>query len=207
MREWLTAILTGYEYFKARFLNVSPQNRCKTFPPPDVTGRLPPRELAARHGDTWLLPYIRPAGRRNSRQSNQRECIKMSAYVVDKKTIDRIVTYIFREYGYRDQDILHRYYPQLVAENENVLGQRLWKLNVDAVNCRYEENNPVELYQWSPEHCGLIQTLKSLQCLIYQCAEGNIPDTNLYKDLERLEKSIMSKIIDALPEYNAAQWG
>ena len=119
--------------------------------------------------------------------------LKMSAYIVEKKTIDRIVTYLDRKYH--------------GAENPNQTGQRLWNLNTKAVDQRYDEKIPVELYKFSPEPCGKVQLLKSLHCFLYQCSEGNVPESELYRDVDRLSNNLAVEIIDAMPEYQSSEWG
>ena len=52
-----------------------------------------------------------------------------------------------------------------------------------------------------------IQVLKSMRCLSYQCAEGNIPDMQLYKMLDELIELLKNFIIDSLSEYEKAEWG
>jgi hypothetical protein len=41
---------------------------------------------------------------------------------------------------------------------------------------------------------------------LYQCAEGNVLKTSLYKDLDKLSCDIADKIISDLPEYKNAEW-
>ena len=65
----------------------------------------------------------------------------MSAYVVEKKTIDRIVTWIT---GQISEPYLRNCLPELATKTEKQLGQKLWSMNVKAVDQRYQEQNPVE---------------------------------------------------------------
>lgn len=51
------------------------------------------------------------------------------------------------------------------------------------------------------------QLLKSLQCYLYQCSEGKVPECDLYKALENLEQQIQTDIVCHLPEYEQANWG
>lgn len=91
----------------------------------------------------------------------------------------------------------------------------LFRANVEAVNYRYShlpeviENQPeVPLLtrnsywpKWSP-----VQLLKHLQCLSYQMSEGEIPETQIYKDLDRLISAIALSIVNHTPEYDKAKW-
>ncbi|CDM57390.1 hypothetical protein [Rhizobium favelukesii] len=95
------------------------------------------------------------------------------------------------------------------------LGQVLWQLNALAV---YEANNEdlgalmgtIATYKQesrpdpSPDEW---QRYKSLQCLIYQCAEGTVPDTDLYKAMEDAETRIavrLTGVSDPQTAKNAA---
>ncbi len=126
----------------------------------------------------------------------------MSAYIVEKKTIDRIVTYIAQHVN---TGALDAYYPTLAVEPDK-LGQRLWKMNTDAVDQRYSESNPVRLYKhdWVPGH--KMQVFKSLRCFLYQCSEGDVPETDLFKDTESLMHTIALEIISDMPQYENAEW-
>ena len=52
----------------------------------------------------------------------------------------------------------------------------------------------------------LADSLKALQCLIYQCSEGNIPETDAYQALKAAESAIAIAIAEAHPAYAAAGW-
>ncbi len=127
----------------------------------------------------------------------------MSAYVVEKKTIDRIVTWITER---ERSESLYYYCPELATKRPEQLGQKLWNMNCKAVDQRYDESNPVELYRHRYELCDKMQAYKSMRCLLYQCAEGNVPETALYKDLERYTFGLADSIISYLAEYRMAEW-
>jgi len=135
-------------------------------------------------------------------------------YIVNKKTIDKIVTHI-----YQQLETVKSYYPaiyQASQENGNgglqpvnpqKLGQRLWAMNVKAVNTRYNERNPVELYRFDSCVSRPIQTYKSLQCYLYQCLEGDVPQLPLYQGLQQISTDMANTIISNLSEYEEADWG
>lgn len=132
----------------------------------------------------------------------------MSAYIVEKKTIDRIVTYINEKYSAYPA-YFEAQYPAIYAAyqgNLNKLGQNLWAMNVQAVDQRYGENNPVSLYRY--EYCPAdnIQVFKSLRGYLYQCTEGDVPESALYKDLDRLADTLAREIVINLPAYEQAEW-
>ena len=147
----------------------------------------------------------------------------MSAFIVTKTHIDHVVAAIMqigvatgsvteeedKHGGFRDR-----------------LGQWLIEMNIRAVDCRYNERNPVPLYRntymgSAKTLAELVKRYKAIQCLAYQCAEGNVPETPLYKQLIAAENTVASMIIpghpdlqyfDAsdiigrMPEYKAAPW-
>lgn len=120
----------------------------------------------------------------------------MSAYIVDKKTIDRVVTYMterdsFMEFG-------------VISPDE--MGQSLWQLNTDSVNSRYNEANVCDVYKYSRTPTTAVQTLKSLVCLMYQSCEEDCYKKELYLLLVKLKNQIAIDICYDLPEYDAAEW-
>ena len=91
---------------------------------------------------------------------------------------------------------------------EQAFAEAMQALNIKAVDVRYSENNDQPVIRWSP--CGqpLIPTLKALECWIYQCGEGDIPETSdLYKAMAYFANCMRREIISALPEYDKAEWG
>lgn len=136
--------------------------------------------------------------------------------MVDNKTIQRILSFIYQtEYG---SHAYHYSYVRgrleelnynLSEEGLSELGTDMLSLNRAAVNDRYnEEVGVVEVFKFSLNlQVSKIQVLKSIQCYLYQCAEGDIPERELYKVLRQLEVAIMHSIINAMPEYEAATWG
>jgi hypothetical protein len=58
------------------------------------------------------------------------------------------------------------------------------------------------------EAVSLMQVLKSLQCWLYQCNEGNVPATAVYGLFDTAgHLYLMDTIITKLPEYEQAEWG
>ena len=135
----------------------------------------------------------------------------MSAYIVEKETIDRIVTYIHNQ----PIAVIENSFPAIYQAYQNgnkwpdnqALGQRLWVMNTKAVDTRYDENNPFELYRFDFRVSRPVQIYKSCRCYLYQCAEGDVPESPLYQDLEKLCTRLATEIISGLPEYDQADWG
>jgi hypothetical protein len=89
----------------------------------------------------------------------------------------------------------------------------MFQLNIAGVDARYGSGEAVKFrkldYRYHvTEPVPLVQVLKSLQCWLYQCNEGAVPETELYKLFDAdVQMYLMSKIIDTLPEYHKAEWG
>lgn len=145
----------------------------------------------------------------------------MSAYVVSEKTLGRILRY-FDAISF-DNERKHLLSPLqeagyllrlsqstgLFYKDFSDLAQDMIKMNCQAVNFRYEteENKP---YQWTsnlPNLPPLIQAIKSLDCFLYQCSEGDFPETPLYKALDSVRLKMYSHFVQYCPEYNACDWG
>jgi len=132
----------------------------------------------------------------------------MSSFFVSKATIDACVAAIHHNAAY------HRDHGMLYATSMDSLGKELWELNRDAIAARYrgdviechDYEGQIAAYKYKTTFPTMIQMLKSLQCLIYQCSEGKIPERETYKALERVETLLKNQIISDLPAYKAAKW-
>jgi hypothetical protein len=107
-------------------------------------------------------------------------------------------------------------------EGYTKLGRELYALNADAVAQRYEEPMDLELAQsyefaknWSgpwlmvpgtPPAATDVEQYKALCCLIYQCSEGDVPETKLYKLLVKHRQDLAERIVHDLPAYDLAPW-
>jgi hypothetical protein len=134
----------------------------------------------------------------------------MSAFIVGTGTMNRVVQAIVhvcpdfdgeptRPPAVRLQDVGTR------------LGIKLYRLNAEAVRQRYDQSDPVPLFRSTQVEAPRtrkerIACFKALQCLIYQCSEGDVPDTPLYRQLETVRYVLAARIIADLPEYQAAGW-
>jgi hypothetical protein len=129
----------------------------------------------------------------------------MSAFIVDGKTIDRIVTFIIdnrREFNGLTTSTVR---PEGVG---TVIGQQLYRLNTDAVNQRYTENDPGPRYHFKPVgKLSDIQAYKSISCFLYQCSEGDVPERPLFKELSELHDDLAHRIVGSTAPYDRAEWG
>ena len=124
----------------------------------------------------------------------------MSSFIVTDKTISRICTSL--AIG-QDTISLTR------------LGRRLLKMNIRATGQRYPDKpyldeqqakKAINTFNYDPAYCNKYQELKSLQCYLYQCSEGTIPQTKLYRELRKHETELINAIISSIPEYDKAEW-
>ncbi len=132
----------------------------------------------------------------------------MSAYVVENKTINKIITFLngnqdMRSYLYHSKGI-----DLDTHEKSQNFGQRLLALNIQAVNERYNESESVfQPFEFHYELTDEIGAYKALRCLIYQCSEGDVPKTELYKTLNDIENYMAHLIISRLKIYDERPWG
>lgn len=149
----------------------------------------------------------------------------MSSFIVSNATINRIVAVL--EYATQWK----RLFPNPAYINETLqvfspksakdLGQRLYDLNVAAVNHRYpdtidninnmpgaiDENGDHVPYKYMSTLPGnRFQGLKAIDCLVYQCSEGDTINHPLYKALKEYGLAICSDIVGDMPEYENAVW-
>jgi hypothetical protein len=145
--------------------------------------------------------------------------LSMSAFIVADKTINNIVTWLDSALAeaYGTITIRHKLlelgFDASVAGWAERLGYAMFQLNVIAVAARYgsgeaKKFRPLD-YRYRLTHSvPLVQVLKSLQCWLYQCNEGDVPQTALYGLFDNdVQVYLMTEIIDALPEYQSAIWG
>ena len=139
----------------------------------------------------------------------------MSAFIVSEGCMKNIIYNLYWDYKFKDRaDFLLREHGINChsVDDFNNLYINLYKLNQEAVKQRYNEpdnSNYITIPDkpdWDQGTVNKYQALKSIQCLLYQCSEGTVPETKLYKFLEAFEKRYMHYIIDDIPEYDKARW-
>jgi hypothetical protein len=140
----------------------------------------------------------------------------MSAFMVADKTINYIVNWLRREIERLpiiSQKLKEAGFDTSVPGWAEKLGQAMFQLNTEAVNARYgngqaEKFRKLDYRFEHTEAVSLMQVLKSLQCWVYQCNEGDVPTTELYGLLDTdVQMYLMDTIITKLPEYEKANWG
>lgn len=92
----------------------------------------------------------------------------------------------------------------------NDIYKQIKKMNYDAVFERYKDGYEIEFKKIEPFwFTGRVthQDFKTLQCYLYQCCEGDVSETKLYKALEKLKSRVAEYIIENQKEYEEAEWG
>ncbi len=141
--------------------------------------------------------------------------MNMSAYMVEDKTINRVVTWLKHQVGsssFALSFLAREYDVDLTSDQwDETLAQVMFQMNCDGVNARYGEGEAERFrslnFTYKPEdYHSLAQVLKSLQCWKYQCDEANVPETKLYQFFEEAEHHLALQIVMGLPEYEKAAW-
>lgn len=138
----------------------------------------------------------------------------MSTFLVENETIDRILTLIDKRRRKSEwfMELLER---ELSIDCGDViwqtqLGQKMLDLNQLALGYRYgdDELSLRYVFRSAPGLISEVQMFKSMQCWLYQCCEGDIPETSkLYKAFrEKIEGQSAISIVSNSPEYEEADW-
>jgi Asp-tRNA(Asn)/Glu-tRNA(Gln) amidotransferase B subunit len=121
----------------------------------------------------------------------------MSAFIVSNKTINRVLG-------------LYAWVDTTGQFDAQAKGAELMRMNAEAVNFRYSESYDPPAYSFRPDNLmslnAKVQAVKSARCLRYQCCEGDVPESQLYKELSDIVEEAQSMIVAGLPEYESAEW-
>ena len=131
----------------------------------------------------------------------------LSAFVVQDHTINRVLSTL-NAHDRRAAETLAFAHDCATLDE---LGAAMFALNVRAVDARYGEGQAGEFrdlgYQFRLEMpVAMVAALKALNCWLYQCAEGDVPATPLYKAMDELSNRWAHEIVSRLPEYDRARW-
>lgn len=146
----------------------------------------------------------------------------MSAYIVSRDTMHAVVTSIidhhdqwyntdtYRSWNPGDPMPAAEFWGASLITAGTRIGRALFRLNNRAMGARYSEGpDPIAAsYVFVPmPRLDPFQKLKCIECLTYQCMEGVIPETSLFRALERAGLEQARSIAISLPQYEAASWG
>jgi sulfur relay (sulfurtransferase) DsrF/TusC family protein len=142
----------------------------------------------------------------------------MSSFLIEDSSINKIVTFLIKcsysneiYYGEINKILVKYGFNLNYIENKNLEAEKLARymksLNLSAINYRYnEENKDYNIKFEEIDEKNLFQILKSLECFLYQCSEGEIPQENLFKMLEQITYILKDLIINSLKDYKTAKW-
>jgi hypothetical protein len=144
----------------------------------------------------------------------------MSAYIVDKRIIDALVTVAY--YGPKNElpvapwnvwgGFRPHYMMQDIVKDDmtpDELGRILWQTNHDSVNARYDEDTLVPEYTFErvpiAQRPTAAQTINILSCYEYQSCEH---DEWIGSPAFLFCVQLLSKLVNRMPDVrNAANWG
>ena len=140
--------------------------------------------------------------------------MSMSAFLVKDRTIHKILTQIDVTFGLSENWMKRTLETQLGVDFSDPdwrtkLGQKMWDLNQLSLGYRYGDTPVKFTYTFQPVLCTPIQGFKALQCWLYQCMEGEIPEhSKLYQFFEKVyAPRLAESIIMSTQEYQEAEWG
>ena len=114
----------------------------------------------------------------------------MSAFIVTDATIDRVV-----------EAFAHiNACPSLTTHE---IGAALARMNRRAVNWRYNTRVTASRYSFKARRASLAAMYKACACLLYQCSEGNVPKSALYKTLDNVGTVIARRLTGAADRHAA----
>jgi hypothetical protein len=138
----------------------------------------------------------------------------MSAFMTSKETIDDVVTMLI---------------PSAMSGDKTGTdqGMALIMLNAAALDQRYtlsteERNEYSEMaadYEYTEGKQTEVQNLKSAECFLYQCSEGDVPETDLFKRIAQTADTFsdvlskgktrqsFGKTVNYIEGYDDARWG
>ena len=138
----------------------------------------------------------------------------MSAFIVENKTINRILTYLelnqYQNGQWESRRLKEAGHDITTQDGLTILGRTMLNLNTDAVDQRYDEKNNREFvgkYNFKTIPVDRIQALKSLRCWIYQCLQGDIPEREFFKLMDAISYQWMYAIINDMKAFQTADWG
>jgi hypothetical protein len=129
----------------------------------------------------------------------------MSAFLVKNSTLSKLADAL-RRY---DEDLYEEY------KTDYDLAKDLYEMNVQALKERYEDpSDLIRPFEFTDEYWLDIehnpkdkaQFLMSLACYLYQCFEGEVPKSALYKKLEDIDWRLSHEIAMKWAEEQGAEW-
>ena len=159
----------------------------------------------------------------------------MSSFIMQPESIRDLACFInsvvrsgYNMHGFEAPPLLKKEFPATSSRSVQNTYEKLYELNAEAAHFRYpkEKKNkvippmPSGDFYVRPEigaslYGGVFrkptdkhyQILKRLNCFIYQCNEGKVPESDTFKALKGLERQLMVMIVSSNEAYQRAEWG
>ena len=137
----------------------------------------------------------------------------MSAFIVNWACINCIVTHLnlhAQRFGWLASELG---YDVSRRADLDRLARALFAMNCRAVDHRYgpgtasQDMADVPAIGYRHVMRSAPAVYKAACCLQYQCIEGDVPETPLFKGLENIMRQIADRIVTDLPEFETASWG
>jgi hypothetical protein len=136
----------------------------------------------------------------------------MSAFIVEFATINRIATFIDQIDS--NEPPLYLTKPYQLPEAKQI-AEQMFAMNVAAVKHRYGDDTdliPKTPFEFTPaiedDDLDPYQVLKSLDCFLYQCYEGDeVPEMRLFRKLQKFSKELGYALAQESEAYAKAKWG
>lgn len=133
----------------------------------------------------------------------------MSAFIVSDETINRVIAFLHYKTSARYYYPLHIFEGRYDLSDRGTcesLAQAMFALNVEAVKQGYphkaaEEFRPLDFQFRLVIPGDSLETLKDLECWLYQCTEGSVVETELFKLMEETSHLMALDIVHNLPAY------
>lgn len=124
----------------------------------------------------------------------------MSSYIVEHKTINRILSSM-------TDDFIDTFFK---GKSRTEIGKKLLWMNIQAVNYKYAEGTKKESiyqnYSFERVKVFLPQAIMSTRCLLYQCIEGNIDKTKLFKIMDDFSDILAHSLAREIAEEKKCEW-
>lgn len=151
----------------------------------------------------------------------------MSAFMMSNESLAKITAYVHRkivedkyrlDYIQDIRDVCREYEKanNKVVNTGFISDETLYRvlelMNAESLKQRYGDAIEENISESVPAipfwgYLNKVEIYKLLNCYTYQCCEGNVPETKLYKAIKQLETDLCHSIVRAMPEYEAAPWG
>src|SRR5215469_11858010 len=139
----------------------------------------------------------------------------MSAFIVNTNVMAKVVTAILLDFNTFGGEGTCR--TALLASPTGAkkaagtkIGKKLFLMNRRALRARYgcgEYPNVPEFVFENWADAAPVEQFKAMCCLLYQCCEGDVPNSGLYDELSHTAGELAQSIVQDLPEYETASWG